>query len=106
MDKKSVSLKKDDNRGELVDKIEVIEDTKKNKSRKVRVDTTSMKETTDDKIQESVENISIVMIIFIILACFVVGITLGFLLYRIAINNSSELSFIIKNYFNILHIYV
>ena len=37
------------------------------------------------------ENISIAMIVLIIGLCFVVGISLGYILYRIAINSSSVL---------------
>ena len=48
-----------------------------------------MIETVDDKIQENVENVSIVMIICIIIICFVVGGALGYLLYNISINNSA-----------------
>lgn len=38
----------------------------------------------EDKVQESVENISIAMIVAIILICFVVGTIIGYMLYRIA----------------------
>ena len=37
------------------------------------------------------DNISIAMIVLIIGLCFVVGISLGYILYRIAINSSSVL---------------
>ena len=47
------------------------------------------KELEKEALQE--ENISIAMIVLIILLCFVVGISLGYILYRIAINSSSVL---------------
>ena len=43
------------------------------------------------------ENISIAMLIFIICFCFIVGILLGYLLFRIAINNSN-IALILKYY--------
>lgn len=62
---------------------------KRTSSRTPRVD---MTETADDKLQENVENVSVVMIICIILICFVVGGALGYILYDIAINNSDSIS--------------
>ncbi len=47
------------------------------------------KELEKEALQE--ENISIAMIALIIGLCFVVGISLGYILYRIAINSSSIL---------------
>lgn len=47
------------------------------------------KELEKEALQE--ENISIAMIALIIGLCFVVGISLGYILYRIAINSSSVL---------------
>ncbi len=47
------------------------------------------KELEKEALQE--ENISIAMIVLIIGLCFVVGISLGYILYRIAINSSSVL---------------
>lgn len=49
------------------------------------------KELEKEALQE--ENISIAMIVLIIGLCFVVGISLGYILYRIAINSSSVLIF-------------
>lgn len=60
-------------------------------SRTPKVD---MIETSDDKIQENVENVSVVMIICIIIICFIVGGALGYLLYDLAISNSDGLSMI------------
>ena len=47
------------------------------------------KELEKEALQE--ESISIAMIILIVGLCFVVGISLGYILYRIAINSSSAL---------------
>lgn len=40
---------------------------------------------------ENEENMSIAVILFILLVCFIVGIVLGYLLYHIAINSSNAL---------------
>lgn len=62
---------------------------KKINSRTPKID---MMETTDDRLQENVENVSVVMIICIIIICFAVGGTLGYLLYDLAISNSDSIS--------------
>ena len=65
----------------------------------INIDETE-EELKEDKIQENVENISLAMIIFVVVSCLVVGGIVGYMLYKIAMNNSNMLSVII----DILHI--
>lgn len=52
----------------------------------------------EDEIEEDVENISIAMIIIIVLVCSVVGTIIGYMLYKLAMNNSN-LATVIFRYF-------
>lgn len=47
---------------------------------------------------ENEENMSIAVILFILLVCFIVGIVLGYLLYHIAINSSNAL-LVVRTFF-------
>ena len=66
---------------------------KKVKGKKININKNVVNKTDEelerDAIQE--ENFSILMIIIIIFLCFVVGVSLGYILYRIAINSSSAI---------------
>ncbi len=66
---------------------------KKVKGKKININKNVVNKTDEelerDAIQE--ENFSILMIIVIIFLCFVVGVSLGYILYRIAINSSSAI---------------
>lgn len=65
-------------------------------SAKNRVRSAKIRMTKVDKELEQSDNISIAAMIFIIVICFVVGIGLGYILYNLAISNSSA-SFIVNN---------
>lgn len=93
----------DDRRMELVG---MIEDNSKANVKVNNEDKTDINfdevddELKEEKIQENVENISLAMIIFVVVSCLVVGGIVGYMLYKIAMNNSNVLSSII----DILHI--
>ena len=94
--------KKNANNKEIVEKIkeDIVEEVKeKEVAEEVKDEENSMKENFEDKIQENVENVSIAMIALILIGCFVVGGVLGYLLYKVAINNSNVLSIIFSGLF-------
>lgn len=62
--------------------------TEKIKTRKIRMSLTKAEEKKMDKVIEQEDNISILVMVFILCVCFVIGISLGYLLYRIAINGA------------------
>lgn len=61
---------------------------KKVNARKVRMSLTKAEEKKIDKEMEQDENMSIAVMVFVLLFCFIVGISLGYLLYKIAINGA------------------
>lgn len=69
---------------------------KKVKSRKIKMSFTAKEERKMDNQIEVENNISVAFMMFILVLCFIVGISLGYILYRIAINNSSAM-FIVRN---------
>ena len=62
---------------------------------------TAKEEEKIDHQMEKEENISIVVMLIILIFCFIIGISLGYMLYRIAINSSAM--YIVRNLFS-LHI--
>lgn len=72
-----------------------VQNSKKVKSRKIRMSFTTKEEQQMDRQMEKEDNLSVVVMIIILVLCFVVGISLGYVLYRIAIN-SSNVMFIVK----------
>ena len=48
-----------------------------------------IRETKVDKELEKSDNISVVMMVIVIAACFVIGIALGYILYNLALNSSN-----------------
>lgn len=69
---------------------------KKIKSRKIRMSFSVKEEKQMDKQMETFEKVSITVMVFILVLCFIVGVSLGYVLYRIAINSSSAM-FIVKD---------
>lgn len=61
---------------------------KKIKSKKISMSLTKKEEKDLDNYIEKSDNISIVVIAAILIVCFIVGISLGYILYRISINGS------------------
>ena len=61
---------------------------KKVGTRKIRMSLTKAEEKKMDKEMERSDNMSIGVMVLILVICFVVGITLGYFLYRIAINGA------------------
>lgn len=59
-----------------------------------------------DEVQENVENISIAMIICIVIGCGIVGTIIGYLLYKIAMNNSNVMTIMFNYFINSLHIWM
>lgn len=59
-----------------------------------------------DEVQENVENISIAMIICIVIGCGIVGTIIGYLLYKIAMNNSNVMIIMFNYFINSLHIWM
>lgn len=91
----------DEKRSELVGKISnkkkvELEERKKIKSRKLKLNDVSMEETKEDKVDENVESISLAMIAMVVLFCVVVLFVLGFMLQKIAITNSDVVAFIFR----------
>ena len=64
------------------------------KGRKLKVTNEDLDEKKLDKEIENEDNLSITLMIVILLACFVVGGILGYMLYRIALNSSNVLSIV------------
>lgn len=62
---------------------------KKVKTRRIRMMYTDKEEKELDKAIENEENFSITVMVIILVLCFIVGISLGYVLYRIAINSSN-----------------
>lgn len=62
---------------------------KKVKARKIKMTYTDKEEKELDKAIENEDNLSITVMIIILILCFIVGIFLGYVLYRIAINSSN-----------------
>ena len=91
----------DEKRSELVGKISnkkkvELEERKKIKSRKLKLNDVSMEETKEDKVDENVESISLAMIAMVVLFCVVVLFVLGFMLQKIALTNSDVVAFIFR----------
>ena len=59
---------------------------KKVKSKKIRMSFSKVEEQKMDKAIERDDNMSVMLIVIVLVLCFIVGISLGYLLYRIAIN--------------------
>lgn len=72
---------------------------KKVKSRKIKMAYTAKEEQKMDKQIETEDNVSVLVMVIILVLCFIVGISLGYILYRIAINSSSAM-FIVKYLFS------
>lgn len=58
------------------------------KLKKISMSLTKKEENELDNYIEKSDNISIVVIVAILIVCFIVGISLGYILYRIAINGA------------------
>lgn len=63
-------------------------DTKKIKSRKICMSLSKAEEKRLDREIERDDNVSVMLIVVILALCFIVGISLGYVLYRIAINGA------------------
>ena len=50
----------------------------------------------EDEVQENVEKISIAMVLLVVLICAIVGIGIGYMLYKIAMNNSNVVGMIFR----------
>ena len=66
------------------------------KGKKIKKKVIDEKEKVTDNELENEETMSIAVIIFILIVCFVIGIVLGYLLYHIAINSSNALLIVQK----------
>ena len=66
------------------------------KGKKIKEKVIDEKEKVTDNELENEETMSIVVILFILIVCFVIGIVLGYLLYHIAINSSNALLIVQK----------
>ena len=76
---------------------EVLEKEKvKIKGKKIKGKVIDEREKVTDNELENEETMSIAVILFILIVCFVVGIVLGYLLYHIAINSSNVLLIVQK----------
>ena len=97
----SVSEIKDlDDNKDINDYVDGIEKTpKKVKTRKIKMSFTAKEEEKIDHQMEKEENISIVVMLIILIFCFIIGISLGYMLYRIAINSSAM--YIVSNLFSL-----
>lgn len=69
------------------------------KNKKIKMSFTSKEEQQIDYQMETDDNVSIALIMIILVFCFIIGISLGYMLYRIAINSS--VMFIVRNFFNL-----
>lgn len=67
---------------------------KKIKSRKIKMSFIDKEEEKMDKQIELEDNFSMAAMIGILVVCFIVGISLGYILYRIAINSSNAMMLI------------
>lgn len=63
----------------------VDKESKRIKTRKIHIMDQSFKEKKIDKMVEYEDNMSIVVMIVILMVCFILGISLGYYLYKIAI---------------------
>ena len=61
------------------------------KGRKLKISNLDVEEIKLDKEIEKSDNLSITVMVIILILCFVIGGILGYMLYRIAINNSNYL---------------
>ena len=66
------------------------------KGKKIKEKVIDEKEKVTDNELENEETMSIAVILFILIVCFVIGIVLGYLLYHIAINSSNALLIVQK----------
>lgn len=81
--------KKDDNTKKVT--------RKRTKPRKIRMSFTAKEEKIMDKQMEVEDNLSVAVMAIILVLCFVVGISLGYILYKIAIDSSPM--FIVRHLF-------
>lgn len=66
--------------------------TKKSlKGKRIKASNLNLEEKKMDKEYEKEDNLSVTMMVLILVACFVVGGILGYMLYRIAMNSSNAL---------------
>ena len=70
------------------EKDSIVVKNKKIKTRKLKMAIFSVEEKKLDKEIEKEDNLSVMVMVIILALCFVVGISLGYLLYRIAINGA------------------
>lgn len=84
---KTRKLNKKDNVVTDVDNKEKVAD-KKVKTRKIRMSLSKAEEQKLDKAMEKEEKMSIMLIVIILALCFIVGISLGYILYRIALTGA------------------
>lgn len=75
------------------------ETPKKVKARKIKMSFTAKEEEKIDHQMEKEENISIAVMLIILVFCFIIGMSLGYMLYRIAINSSAM--FIVRSLFSL-----
>ncbi len=66
------------------------------KGKKIKEKVINEREKVTDNELENEETMSIAVILFILIVCFVIGIVLGYLLYHIAINSSNALLIVQK----------
>ena len=82
-------IKKASEKGAEKEKIKI-------KGKKIKEKVIDEKEKVIDNELENEETMSIAVILFILIVCFVIGIVLGYLLYHIAINSSNALLIVQK----------
>ncbi len=82
-------IKKASEKGAEKEKIKI-------KGKKIKEKVIDEKEKVTDNELENEETMSIAVILFILIVCFVIGIVLGYLLYHIAINSSNALLIVQK----------
>ena len=91
---------------EIVDDVEITSEMVKGSVIRNQDDNINIaSESEDQKLDRQLENddnMSFAVIILILIVCFVVGIFVGYLLYRVAINNSNTM-FIVYNFSNLFH---
>ena len=85
----------------LNDKRKADKDSKRIKTRKLRQFSNELHDDSLDVMITREDNFSIGLMIAILVGCFVVGIAVGYFLYKLAINNSNAL-LIINNLFDII----
>jgi len=88
----NVELKSSEERLDKKESIDTVKSEKKIKGRKLKdYEKERLEEERLDKEIEGEDNLSIGLIVVILVVCFVVGIAVGYILYRLAIDSSNVL---------------